>query len=247
MAFDKRPEAVNWANVVVRLKGHDGVYDQGLSCYDGEASDHLRCGVDCDGGSFIVNPAPEGISIAFEEGNGLSLNASCGEPDDSGHSRWLTGEEAGNSMTLVAQPAEACLADDRAARPSFAKDETPLRERLGPGKWNCLSRDYDVAHLAKHPRQKVKSIALAISDAPKAVSDEFGYQSTTFAAELSVVLRDGSKGSDKVECFADEYQFRCGEAFRLRRNDGTSALLHLGANSGDGSESSGQARRSQDR
>lgn len=236
VAFDKRPDAVNWADVVVRLRGHDGVFDQGLSCYDGEEGTHMRCGVDCDGGSFILNPAKNGVTIAFEEGNGLSLNASCGEPDDSGRSRWLTGEEAGASMTLVAQPAEACLADDRAARPSFIKDETPLRARIGEGQWNCLSRDYDAAHLAKHPKQKVKSIALAISSPPKVVSDEYGYRTTTFDAELSLALRDGKTGSESVECYADAYQFRCGESFRLRRNDGETAMLLAGSYGGEDGE-----------
>ncbi len=235
-AFDKRPDAVNWADVVVRLKGHDGVFDQSLSCYDGEAGTHVRCGVDCDGGSFTLNPVDGGVAIAFEEGNGLSLNASCGEPDDSGRSRWLTAEEAGMSMTLLAQPAESCLADDRAARPAFVKDDTPLRDRIGPGKWNCLSRDYDKAHLAKHPKQKVKSIALAIEGAPRVVTDEYGYRSTVFDAGLSIVLRDGDTGSEKLECSADDYQFRCGEAFRLRRNDGNSAMLLLGAYGGEESE-----------
>jgi hypothetical protein len=236
VAYDKRPDAVNWANVVVRLKGHDGVFDQGLSCYDGEASDQLRCGVDCDGGSFVVHPVAEGINISFEKGNGLSLNASCGEPDDTGKSRWLTGEEAGTSMTLVAQPPEACLADDLAVRPAFVKDEMPLRERLGDSKWNCLSRDYDAAHLAKHPQQKVKSIALTVSGGPKIETDEYGYQSTVFNAGLSVTLRDGRTGKETVECFADEYQFRCGEAFRLRRNDSKTAMLLAGGYSGEDSE-----------
>ena len=236
-AFDKRPDAVNWADVVVRLRGHDGLFDQSLSCYDGEEGTHMRCGVDCDGGSFTLKPVDNGVTIAFEEGNGLALNSSCGDPDDSGRSRWLTGEEAGRSMTLISEPAEACVGDDRAARPAFAKDDTPLRDRLGPGKWSCLSREYDKSHLAKHPKQKVKSIALAIDDAPRVVSDEYGYRTTVFNAGLSVVLRDGGKGSEKLECVADEYQFRCGEAFRLRRNGGGSAMLHLGAYGGEDIES----------
>lgn len=240
VAFDKRPDGVNWAQVVVRLKGHDGLFDQSLSCYDGEEGTHMRCGVDCDGGSFTLGPVDNGVALAFEDGNGLAFNSSCGDPDDSGRSRWLTGEEAGRSMTLISLPAEACLADDRAARPSFAKDETPLRERLGPGKWSCLSRDYDKAHLAKHPKQKVKSIALAVETAPRVVSDEYGYRSTVFAAGLSVTLRDGGKGSEKLQCIADDYQFRCGEAFRLRRNNGNSAMLHLGAYGGEDIEIPGE-------
>jgi hypothetical protein len=236
IAFDKRPDAVNWAQVVVRLKGHDSVFDQSLSCYDGEEGTHMRCGVDCDGGSFTLSPAENGVAIAFEEGNGLALNSSCGDPDDSGRSRWLTGAEAGTAMMLASQPVEACVAGDRAAKPSFAADETPLRQRIGPGKWNCLSRDYDKAHLGKHPAQKVKSIALAIEDAPKTVTDEYGYRTTVFDADLSVVLRDGSMGAEAVQCTADEYQFRCGESFRLRRNDGETAMLHAGAYGEDGGE-----------
>jgi hypothetical protein len=57
-----------------------------------------------------------------------------------------------------------------------------------------------------------------------------------FNADISVALRDGGRGSEKVECIADDYQFRCGEAFRLRRNDGESAMLLLGAYGGEDTE-----------
>jgi len=77
---------------------------------------------------------------------------------------------------------------------------------------------------------------LAVADAPSVITDEFDMRSTVFDAALSVALRDGKTAKRSVQCMADAYQFRCGGAFRLRRNDDKTAMLVLGEFGGEGTE-----------
>jgi hypothetical protein len=235
-AADKEATSERWADVVADLGSPKGLYSQTVVCNDSESTQGFHCYVECDGGGFDVTPLGGGLRLDFARSGGLSLNLSCGDPDEEGHDHWLTGVEAGGGFSLQPEAPEACVADDQAARPAFAADPVPLRQRIADKGWTCLSRRYDAAHLAKHPKQKVAAIALAVTAEPKVHVDEDGWRSTDFPAVLSLRMRDGKSGSREVECSADEYQFRCGGAFRLRRNGESGALLLAGEYGGEGAE-----------
>ncbi len=229
----------NWTDLLARFSDKPFIYSQSLACWvSGEDSKQVRCGVECDGGSFKVDPKPDGLAARFDtDSDGLSLNQSCGEPDDEGNDRWMTAADAGGTVMLEKQPASACSELDRQAHPAFAKDPVPLRERIATLGWRCLIRTYDKAHLAKHPKQKVTQISVAIDGqarAERASKDE--YPSTLLDVNLSFRLRNGDVKSRNVECRAFQYEFSCDGGFRLRRRDGTSALLVAGEYSEPGTD-----------
>lgn len=236
VAADRKLETENWTDVVVRLDGKKGFYSQTVVCNDDQAGAGLHCYVECDGGSFGVTPGSASLGIAFDEGNGLALNSSCGEGDEEGGDFFLTDVQAGHSFTLRQEAPEACAVTDQEARPSYAADPVPLRTRIAEAGWTCLSRVYDKAHLAGHPQQKVAAIALALKSAPAASVDADGWRSTDFSATLSLRLRDGKSAAQDVTCTADDYQYRCDGAFRVRRKDGASAMLVAGEYGGEGAE-----------
>ena len=231
IAYYRKPENANWTDVLARFSDKPFLYSQSVSCWVSSEDKHqVFCGVECDGGSFNVDTHSDGITARFDTGSGgLSLNQSCGEPDDAGIDRWMTAAEAGGKVVLEKQPASACSELDRKAHPAFAKDPVPLRERIATFGWRCLNRSYDKAHMAKHPKQKVTNISVAISgkarvDRPSAEE----YPSTLLDVTLSFMLRNGEVKSRAVQCRAFQYEFSCDGGFRLRRRDGASALLVAG-------------------
>lgn len=227
-AWFAKPGSGHWLDVIARFSDKPFTYSQSVSCWAGEGKSGVRCGADCDGGSFSFAARDDGITLGVDKaGGGLSLNQSCGEPDDESGGRWMTPQEAGETIALAPQPAATCIAEDRAARPAFAADPVPLRERIAASNWRCLRRSYDKAHLARHPKQKVTAIAVAIRASARLEAPGEDYPSTVLDVALSFRLRDGSVKTKDAECRASQYEFLC-EGFRLRRRDGASAWLAAG-------------------
>ena len=124
---------------------------------------------------------------------------------------------------------EECRAVGAQVKPAFVKDLAPLRQRIATLGWRCLNRSYDKAHLAKHPKQKVTNISVAIGGPARADRPSLDeYPSTLLDVTLSFRLRNGDVKSRAVQCRAFEYEFSCDGGFRLRRRDGASALLVAG-------------------
>jgi hypothetical protein len=217
------------ADVIARFTDKPFLYSQSVVCSVYEDSDAVTCGVECDGGSVKVRQSGKTVEIGFpEDYSGLSLNQSCGEPDDETSGRWLSGKDAGGSLRLETGTAAECLAIREAAHPGFVKDPVPLRERVAKSGWRCLKRSYDKAHMAKHPQQKVTAMAVALHGPVTVEKNGQDYPQTRLDVTLSFRLRDGKVYRRDATCLADEYQFRCEDGFRLRRRDGTSAWLLAG-------------------
>jgi len=234
IALDKGPEGANWTAVAARFTDAPHLYDQSVSCYDAEGMQASHCAVDCDGGSFDANPEGDGVRVSFNpDYGGLSLNQSCGDPDETGKSRWLTGAEAGGAFSLPRRPIADCAALDSEMRPDFAKDPVSLRERIETNGWRCLRRVYDAAHLKKHPHQQVAAIAVTLKGPATVTREESGWSSTELALTLSLKLRNGERANKDIACLADDYQFRCGGEFRLRRRDDASAMMLAGEYGGE--------------
>jgi hypothetical protein len=118
-------------DVVARFRDSPHVYSQSVLCTTYDGGKTISCGVECDGGSFAVAPGERTLAISFPpDGSGLSLNQSCGDPDDEGRERWLTGADAGGSFTLERWPLAHCSGAAEDAHPAFAEDPMPLRERV---------------------------------------------------------------------------------------------------------------------
>lgn len=234
IAFDKGPEGAHWVAVAARFADAPHLYDQAVTCNDAEGAKASHCLVECDGGSFDAGSDGDGVRVSFNpDYGGLSLNQSCGDPDDTGKARWLSAAEAGGAFSLPRRPLADCAAVDSEMRPDFAKDLVSLRERIETKGWRCLRRVYDSAHLKQHPHQQVAAIAVALKGPAAVTREESGWSSTELALTLSLKLRNGEHASKDVACLADDYQFRCGGEFRLRRRDGASAVLVAGEYGGE--------------
>jgi hypothetical protein len=217
-------------DVVARFRDSPNVYSQSVLCTTYDGGKTISCGVECDGGSFAVDPGNRTLKITIPaDGSGLSLNQSCGDPDDEGRERWLTGADAGGSFTLERWPMAHCIAAAEDAHPAFAEDPMPLRERVAVSGWRCLKRVYDAAHLKAHPQQEVVAMSVAIKGPVTQTKDDDGGIETALDVTMSFKLRDGETHRSDVGCVADGYQFRCGDDFRLRRRDGESVWAVAGS------------------
>lgn len=228
IVFDRSGQNGNWVDIAARFSDNPFLYSQTVSCYHNPEDGKVYCGADCDGGNFAATLKGSGIVADFSAGSGLSLNQSCGDPDDTGSNRWMTPREAGGRFTLSRSALDDCKAVDAQVKPAFVKDLPSLRQRIDQNGWRCMARRYDKAHLAKHSRQKVTAMTLAI-DGPVKVDREAGsYPYTHVDVTLSFETRKGEVHERRVSCAAEAYQFRCDGGFRLRRSKGDSLLLLAG-------------------
>ena len=100
MAYYSRPDSGTWTDVIARFSDTALSYTQSVSCWVSDGK-RVMCGVDCDGGSFHVDRREGGIAAGFgKDGGGLSLNQSCGDPDDESGGRWMTSADAGGVVEL---------------------------------------------------------------------------------------------------------------------------------------------------
>jgi len=200
-------DKARWASVLVRFKDKPGrLFRQDVECM-GTRADGFGCGSDCDGGSFSVKVAGQGLlleqDLAFP---GLRLQSSC-DADEEGSDIRLDPKEDATAFQLERQPANVCLAQRDAARPSFTAAK-PLRVRFAKREDVCHIRRYDAAHLARHPAQKVTAVALR-TDGPVTVEHEDGQLNTSLDVIISLRLRDGTTATKAAHCSADGYQFGC--------------------------------------
>ena len=88
-------------------------------------------------------------------------------------------------------------------KPAYAALGAPLRERFKADDL-CLSRSYDAAHMAAHPKQTVKRIAVLKTRESK-LSDDYPAYKLSFQIEL----RDGKRIEKKTDCSPDNYAYTC--------------------------------------
>lgn len=200
-------EKARWASVLVRFKDKPGrLFRQDVECM-GTNTDGFVCGRDCDGGSFSAKVAGQGLLLEQDPAfPGLRLQSSC-DADEEGSDIRLDPKEDATAFQLERQPANVCLAQRDAARPSFAAAK-PLRVRFAKREDVCHIRRYDAAHLARHPEQKVAAIALR-TDGAVTVEKDDGELNTTLDIKISLRLRDGTTATKTAHCRADGYQFGC--------------------------------------
>jgi hypothetical protein len=162
----ERPKAENWqasqrdeaikqfretgyaaVQAFVTFRGGPGYFHNWLNCSK-EAKEGTRCSVECDGGSFDLKR--ESADTVLLNNNGFSLVV-CGEDEVD----FSPGRDD-KVFRLEAKAVAICRAAEQKAIP--IRPGKPLRERFQESELFCFGRDYDAAHLAKHPQQKVVSI-----------------------------------------------------------------------------------------
>jgi hypothetical protein len=185
----------------VRFRDRKGVYTNGLSCHKGHDG-IVRCGVDCDGGSFNLRSGGQSLLL---ENNGFVVVGGCGASEDEHENEEHVLPGADDKLfRLDPKPVTACMAERAAMAPVWAKLGTPLRTRFKDNETLCLSRTYDAAHLAAHPRQTVKRIAvLKTRDSLKEPGAQY-YELT-----LRVETKSGKIFEGKTDCGPDSYAYGC--------------------------------------
>jgi hypothetical protein len=209
--------------VLARVKGEQPTYRQEVLCRD--IRGELLCGVECDGGNFKVARKGKNLAAGFDK-RGMVVTGGCGEGLD--RDRMIGSAEAPGGITLVPTPIAACRAARERAMSRILKQSVPLRTRIAEGKWQCLSRTYTAEELAAEPGQTIKRLTVAILAAPARHKVDADYYETRMEVALKVTQKNGKTGEAKENCVANSDYFVCGEAFRLRRRDETTALLQLG-------------------
>ena len=171
-SLGERPEAENWqasrrdeaikqfretgkaaVQAFVTFRSRRGYFHNWLDCAR-EASGSAHCFVECDGGSFDLKR--ESAATVLVNNNGFILIGGCSEDVEASKEVYFSPGRDDKVFRLEAKAAAICRAEEQKARP--IRPGKPLRERFQENEVFCFGRDYDAAHLAKHPQQKVVSI-----------------------------------------------------------------------------------------
>ncbi len=123
------------------------------------------------------------------------------------------------ALTFVAAPAVLVQ-----AQPIEPGAEGPLASLLAPepGKRICFARDYDAAHMASHPQQRVRSMSFRLAYHAHEPDAFYPNGQRTYYFRLAATLRDGEALSTGGACVpAGEH----GEVIRCGVDDDGGAVL----------------------
>jgi hypothetical protein len=185
----------------VRFRDRKGVYANGLTCRRND-NGVVFCGVECDGGSFHLRTS--GPSLLLEN-KGFVVVGGCGASEDEREDTEVVSPGADDKLfRLDPKPVAACLAEREAMAPVWAKLGTPLRTRFSENETLCFSRSYDAAHLAAHPKQAVKRIAVLKT---RESLPEPGAQ--YYKLSFRIETRDGKILGQISDCAPDKFAYAC--------------------------------------
>jgi hypothetical protein len=170
--LDQRPEAENWrpnerqeanerfrktgqtwVQAFVRFRDRPGYFHNWLVC-SGESNKGVHCFVECDGGTFDMNR--ESPTTALLYNHSFVVVGGCGQEVEGTDWVYFSPGEDDRVFELESMPVAACRVEEQKAMP--IRPWKLLRERFRQDDVFCFGRDYDAAHLAKHPQQQVASI-----------------------------------------------------------------------------------------
>jgi hypothetical protein len=151
----KRFRETGYADVqaFVTFRGRPGYFHNWLVCAR-EAKEGTQCFVECDGGTFDLKRESAGTVLL--NNNGFILTGGCSEDVEASKEVYFSPGKDDKVFRLEAKAVAICRAEERKVRP--IRPSKPLRERFQESELFCFGRDYDAAHLEKHPQQKVASI-----------------------------------------------------------------------------------------
>ncbi len=202
----------------VRFRNRPGTFWHMLSCHRSDDGG-VRCGVDCDGGSFSLKPLARGDGLMLEN-HGFVVAGGCG--GDGEENVFVHPGADDRTFRLDRQPVAACLAARDAVKPAWAKLGAPLRERLDRREAVCFSRSYDAAHLARHPQQTVRRFAVLKPDG------QAPGEGASHRLSMRIELKDGRRIERPVRCFTERYAYRCIPTQPLRNDDAEFFLTRAG-------------------
>lgn len=188
--------------VFVRLRGRKGVYSNSLSCR--RYSEDVRCAVDCDGGSFKLEPAGDAL---IAENLGFIVIGGCGaaDEDEEAHPVFVAPGADDRTFRLDPLPVRQCLAIRDAQNPAWARMGPPLRTRLDRDDAVCFAKSYDAAHLKSHPAQTIRHISVLKPAGQQPEDPDWPAFKLAFRAELA----DGRKVEKEASCAPDNHAYAC--------------------------------------
>lgn len=187
----------------VRFKNRKGIFWNTLNCQKSADGKNTRCGIDCDGGSFGLQPRDKNLILI---NNGFVLIGGCGASEEE-HENPVFFSPGADDKTFLLQPLPLaqCTALREAVKPTFAKMGQALRIRFAKEEASCYARTYDDTHLKKNPRQTVRKIAMLKAAGGKEVhKDAPGYDLT-----FKIETKDGKKFTQSAKCYPDRYTYTC--------------------------------------
>jgi hypothetical protein len=185
----------------VRLRDRPGLFWNALECRKSESG--VRCGIECDGGGFKLRTAGQSL---MADNEGFVVIGGCGASEDEQEQADFVHPGADDKVfRLDPKPVAECRALEDSRKPAWAKLGPPIRERLARDGEVCFARSYDAAHLARHPKQKVRRFAVLKAADARADNPDWPSYELTFRIET----RDGKRYEKKTNCSVDNYAFAC--------------------------------------
>ena len=191
----------------VTFRDRRGHFHNTLTC-NKETRNGVGCYIECDGGSFDIKR--ESPTTVLLHNNGFVLIGGCGEEADEPQSVYFSPGKDDKVFRLETKPAAVCRAEEQKAKPIRAGK--PLRERFGENEPFCFGRDYDAAHRAKHPQQKVMSIRVGRLTPDRERLDKDNPQQWPQDVKLSVSLALRAGGAPRTAKYACLPRKRAGNA-----------------------------------
>jgi|SRR6516162_1711012 len=222
-----RETGTAWVQAFVTFRGRPGNFHNWLVCTK-ETKEGTHCYVECDGGTFDLKRESAGNVLL--NNNGFRLYV-CGEEE--AEVDFSPGRDD-KVFRLETKAVDVCRAEERKAMP--IRPGKPLRERFQESGLFCFGRDYDAAHLAKHPQQKVASIRVGrLNPEAERRNPE---QKWPYDVKLSVALTVKAAPSSRAltyvcdpreaswECTAEDVSSSCyGDTIHLARGGDDDILL----------------------
>jgi hypothetical protein len=250
-SLSERPEAENWqqnqrdeaikryresgetsVQAFVTFRDRGGYFHNALTC-NKETRNGVGCYIECDGGSFDIKR--ESPTTALLNNKGFVLIGGCGEEVEDDERIYFSPGKDDKVFRLESKPAAVCRAEEQKAKP--IRPGKPLRERFGETETFCFGRDYDAAHLAKHPQQKVASIRVGRLTPDRERLDKSLAQKWPEDAKLSVSLTlKGASARRALSyiCSPQEASWECSvESASDARSTCDGNTVHLARGSGD--------------
>jgi hypothetical protein len=229
-SLDDRKEAENWTparrqeridmlksenpsvgvDAYVTFRDRKGYFYNSLSCSD-SSDEGVMCGIDCDGGSFVLKPGNAG-SIMLQN-NGFVLIGGCGEDIEQADQVYFTPGKDDKVFRLDKKPADVCRAEEQKTTPIRLGQGQPLRERFKPDEPFCYGRDYDAAHMAKHPQQKVASIRVGRLDTAQERKETATMSASEWPGDVRVnvamKMKAGAARNANYSCDPEVSNWKC--------------------------------------
>jgi hypothetical protein len=114
----------------------------------------VHCFVECDGGTFDMKRESPTTAVLYN--HGFIVIGGCGSELGEGKEVFFNPGEDDQVFRLENKPVAVCRAEEQKAIP--IQMGKPLRERFKKDEAFCFGRDYDAAHLATFPQQKISSL-----------------------------------------------------------------------------------------